>query len=169
MACKFSHFSLIDKTFVKFFVKHLRRSFLCVETLNPHNCAIAPFWALPRGSAKPKEFFSHCQLYCTPQSLRDSSPNLREQLICCWLLAVYSSLPGVGRVRRSRERVQIILTASPWGCTIGDDSTPQSLRDSPPILVGQLVCCLLSVVYSSLPKVGRVRRSRERVWKLSNT
>ena len=103
------------------------------------------------------------QLFNTPQSLRDSPPILVGQLVCCWLSVVYSSLPGVGRVRQSRERVRKILTASPWGGTIVDDSTPQSLRDSPPILVGQLVCCLLSVVYNSLPKVGRVRRSRERV------
>ena len=102
------------------------------------------------------------QFYYTPQSLSDSPPTLVGQLIFLyWLSVVYSSLPGVGRVRRSWERVRKILTASPWGGTIVDDSTPQSLRDSPPILVGQLVCCLLSVVYSTLPGVGRVRRSQE--------
>ena len=104
---------------------------------------------------------------------------------------VISSRPGVGRVRRSRERVREIIQylkallhcllhtphfvlgydiACRWQGSTNNSQlfyTPQSLRDSPPTLVGQLFFVLLvrqlDVVISSLPRIGRVRQSRERV------
>ena len=73
-------------------------------------------------------------------------------------MLLISSLPGVGRVRRSRERVRYNR--------IGVKSdTPSALCATSPILGEELVFLWwLSVVYSSLPKVGRVRHRRERVW-----
>ena len=58
-------------------------------------------------------------------------------------------------------------TAEPGEGTRVVDYTPQSLRDSPPTLVGQLFFAVnqLDMVYSSRPGAGRVRRSRERVRK----
>ena len=71
---------------------------------------------------------------------------------------------------RSAEGVEKIfmnnVMAQPCGGTIVDDSTPQSLRDSSPNLREQLILQIvkgLGRVLSSHPKVGRVRRSRERV------
>ena len=49
-------------------------------------------------------------LFYTPQSLRDSSPILGEQLIATdnqQLIYFNSTLPIIGRVRRSQERAQI--------------------------------------------------------------
>ena len=64
-------------------MQHLRCSFMCVETLYPHNYARASLWGflmcnhfvvLPLAGL-------NSQLFYTPQSLRDSPPTLVGQLI----------------------------------------------------------------------------------------